>query len=160
MKKLVIFDRDETLISDLGYTHELQDLAWKPGSLEALQLLNQKSIRTAVATNQSGIGRGFFTFREVDLFHEQMNDQIKARGGGNIRFFVCPHIPEDNCNCRKPKPELLFSAIHHFGFSKEESVFLGNSNSDRMAAMAAGIDFLTVNANHSIFDVVKVAIEC
>ena len=72
MKKMVIFDRDGTIIIDHGYTHKVTDLEWMNGAIELLRVLNQMGIYVVVATNQSGIGRGYYSQEDVGLFHSQM----------------------------------------------------------------------------------------
>ena len=152
IKKLAIFDRDETLIFDDGYTHEVSNLEWKPGVLDLLRFLTKRKILMAVATNQSGIGRGYFTSQDVDFFHKAINIYLQSHSIDELVFFVCPHSPTlelaNQCNCRKPKPGLLLDAIGHFGVSKEEAIFVGDKESDKNAAANAGIDFLQVDSSY------------
>jgi D-glycero-D-manno-heptose 1,7-bisphosphate phosphatase len=150
-KKLAIFDRDSTLIFDDGYTHDVSKLEWMPGVLELLKFLAEQKIFIAVATNQSGIERGYFSSQQVDEFHGAMNSVLQACSIDEIVFFVCPHLPTlelaNQCNCRKPQPGLLLEAIEHFRVSREEAIFVGDKESDYYAAINAGIDFLQADSD-------------
>ena len=149
MKKMVIFDRDGTIIIDHGYTHKLKDLKWMTGAIELLRGLNEIGICVVVATNQSGIGRGYFSQEEVRLFHAQMSIEAKANGGKIDTFYICPHSPDLNglpaCSCRKPNPGMLVSAMQDFHVNPEECIFVGNSESDLEAAKKIGIEFVHVD---------------
>ena len=149
MKKMVIFDRDGTIIIDHGYTHKVTDLEWMNGAIELLRVLNQMGIYVVVATNQSGIGRGYYSQEDVGLFHSQMSIEVKANGGKIDTFYVCPHSPDLNgfptCRCRKPNPGMLLSAMHDFNVAPEECIFVGNSESDLEAAKKSGIEFVLVD---------------
>jgi D-glycero-D-manno-heptose 1,7-bisphosphate phosphatase len=151
MKKLVVFDRDGTLIVDNGYTHDTKDLKWVKGATQLLRELNEKGVIVVVATNQSGIGRGYFTFEEVKEFHAQMSREILINGGKIESFYVCPHAPGSEglpeCKCRKPNPGMLVSAMQDFNVTPEQCLFIGNSQSDLEAAKNAGIDFILVGSH-------------
>ena len=151
-KKLAIFDRDETLIIDKGYTYDVSELQWKPDILELLEYLTNRGIKVAVATNQSGINRGYFTSAEVDYFHQTINDYLRSLHINEMVFFVCPHLPSldliKGCNCRKPEPGLLLEAIEYFSLSKIETIFIGDKETDRQAAFNCGIDFLQADFNN------------
>lgn len=138
--KLVIFDRDETLIVDQGYTHALEDLNFLVGALEAIKLADSIGAGVAIATNQSGVGRGLFSIQEMELFHKQLVGQVRAQTGIQIlAISACPHLPESKCSCRKPEPGLILSLLSKLNVSKEDTVFLGNSDTDLMAGMNAGV---------------------
>ncbi len=149
MKKLVIFDRDGTIIVDHGYTHKVKDLRWMKGALQMLQELNQIGMPVVVATNQSGIGRGYYSQEDVNIFHAQMSLDVRLNGGKIDAFYVCPHSPDLNglpaCTCRKPNPGLLIQAMIDFNVLSEECVFVGNSNSDLEAAKKLDMQFIFVN---------------
>lgn len=138
--KLVIFDRDQTLILDKGYTHALEDLNFLEGALEAIVFANSIGAGVAIATNQSGVGRGLFSLQEMEMFHKQLVDQVHAKTGVQISAIsACLHLPESKCSCRKPEPGLILSLLSKLGVSKEHTVFLGNSDTDLKAGMNAGV---------------------
>ena len=138
--KLVIFDRDQTLILDKGYTHAPEDLNFLEGALEAVAFANSIGAGVAIATNQSGVGRGLFSLQEMDKFHKLLVDHVHAKTGVQISAIsACLHTPESKCLCRKPEPGLLLSLLSKLGVAKEDAVFLGNSDTDLKAGISAGV---------------------
>ena len=106
--KLVILDRDGVINQDS--VHYIKSPAeWKPlpGSLEAIARLNQAGYRVVVATNQSGVGRGLFDMDTLNAIHEKMHRAVQAVGGRIDAIFYCPHAPDANCDCRKPRPGMF-----------------------------------------------------
>ena len=163
MKRMIIFDRDGTLVVDYGYTHKVEDLRWMKGALQLLHELNQMGILVVVATNQSGIGRGYYSQEEVNIFHAQMSHEAKLKGGKIESFYVCPHLPDINgmpvCSCRKPNPGMLINAMKDFNVYSEECIFVGNSRSDFEAANKAEMQFVLVEKELDI-DKVLEACKC
>jgi D-glycero-D-manno-heptose 1,7-bisphosphate phosphatase len=138
--KLVIFDRDQTLIFDKGYTFAPEDLIFLEGALEAIVFANSIGAGVAIATNQSGVGRGLFSLPEMELFHKLLVDHVHAKTGVEITAIsACPHLPESKCSCRKPEPGLILSLLSKLGVAKEDAVFLGNSDTDLKAGINAGV---------------------
>ena len=108
MPKLVILDRDGVINFDSAQFIK-SPAEWKPipGSLEAIARLNQNGYKVVVATNQSGIGRGFLDMDTLNAIHEKMHKALFAAGGRIEAIYFCPHTAEANCNCRKPKPGMF-----------------------------------------------------
>ena len=106
--QLVILDRDGVINEDSD-THVKSPAEWHPipGSLEAIARLSRAGYRVVVATNQSGIGRGLFDVETLNAIHDRMKGHLAELGGSIDAIFFCPHRPEDDCACRKPKPGLL-----------------------------------------------------
>jgi len=138
MMKLVILDRDGVINEDSPDFIKSPG-EWKaiPGSLEAIALLNKANILVAIASNQSGLARGLFTEITLDAIHQKMAHELMLHQGHIDRIFYCPHGPNDNCECRKPKPGLLLQAMKHFGVTPEETCFVGDSQRDIDAAIDA-----------------------
>jgi D-sedoheptulose 7-phosphate isomerase len=109
-----------------------------PDVLEALAQLAQLDAPVVLATNQSVIGRRLTSRQAVDEIHRAMQDVISAFGGPRLALYVCPHAPEDGCECRKPRPGLLLQAAAELGLDLPRSVFIGDSLTDVSAALAAG----------------------
>ena len=105
MPKLVILDRDGVINFDSAQFIK-SPAEWKPipGSLEAIARLNQNGYKVVVATNQSGIGRGFLDMDTLNAIHEKMHKALFAAGGRIEAIFFCPHTAEAKCACRKPQP--------------------------------------------------------
>src|SRR5207248_583839 len=109
-----------------------------PGALEAIAALTQSGHRVFVITNQSAIGRGLTTLEEVDSMHRQLAFEVSCLGGSIDAFLVCPHTPEDGCECRKPAPGLLYQARDRYGVDLESAVMIGDWETDVQAARIAG----------------------
>lgn len=113
---------------------------WRPlpGSLDAIARLRRAGFDIVVATNQSGVGRGLFSAETLDAIHARMRDAVAAAGGEIKGIYVCPHRPEDDCTCRKPRPGLLERIARDFGRPLDGVPFIGDKLSDVEAAVAAG----------------------
>jgi D-glycero-D-manno-heptose 1,7-bisphosphate phosphatase len=106
--KLVILDRDGVINIDSDqYVKSADEWIPLPGSLEAIAELNQAGFQVTVATNQSGLARGLFTINDLHAMHQKMMDLLAPMGGRVDSIFFCPHVDEDQCNCRKPLPGLM-----------------------------------------------------
>ncbi len=101
-------------------------------------------------TNQSGIGRGYFSWETLHAMHQKLQDALDALGGNIDAFFVCPHLPEAQCSCRKPKPGLFEQALDHFKAQPEQALAIGDSERDCLAAAAAGIRCWSVQTGNSV----------
>lgn len=135
--RLVVLDRDGVI------NRESKDFVksaeeWQPldGSIEAIAALTQGGFRVAVASNQSGLARGLFDYGALYAMHEKMRDLVAAAGGRVDHIVVCPHGPDDDCDCRKPRPGLLRQVGEHFGVDVTSVPFVGDSLRDLQAALA------------------------
>ncbi|MEM7352111.1 MAG: HAD-IIIA family hydrolase [Acidobacteriota bacterium] len=142
----LILDRDGVLNREAssGWITDPQRWVWEDGSLEALGRLVRLGLRVSIATNQSCIGRGVATQAEVDAVHHRLRSEAASAWGAIVPIYVCPHAPEDGCNCRKPRPGLLFSAIRDSEVPPEETVFVGDAERDLEAGLAAGLRVVLV----------------
>jgi len=139
---LVILDRDGVInaYEEGQYVCSLAEWQPIPGSIEAIARLSRAGYRVAVATNQSGIARGYFSRAMVDGIHEHLQGLVQEQGGRIDYFAVCPHHPDEQCSCRKPETGLLREIQQHFGLSSlSGSWMLGDSRSDLEAALAASV---------------------
>lgn len=141
MIPLIILDRDGVINYDSPNYIKSRD-EWQPipGSLEAIVKLNKAGFKVAVATNQSGIGRGFYTFSTLLQIHQKMHEALAALGGHIDMISICPHHPDENCTCRKPKPGLIYKIAEHFNLdlSQAKILAIGDSLCDLKAAKMAG----------------------
>lgn len=142
---LVILDRDGTLNFDLGYTHKLIDLSIIPTTISLLKQLKNHSAKKVCASNQAGIGYGFYTLQQLHKFNSKLQIALIEHGIIIDCFYSCTHLPNLNCDCRKPKSGLLDLAMSEYGTKKECSIFIGNNQSDSNAAKIVGIEYLDVN---------------
>ncbi len=136
----VFLDRDGTLLRLVPYLADPKRAALYTGVGPALARLSAAGASLVVVTNQSGIARGFFTRRDVDGIHGEMERQLARHGVRLDAIEVCPHHPSVTgaCPCRKPQPGMLTRAARRLGINLEESWTIGDSASDLGAARAAG----------------------
>ncbi|QIE22545.1 D-glycero-beta-D-manno-heptose-1,7-bisphosphate 7-phosphatase [Caballeronia sp. SBC1] len=138
-KRLVVLDRDGVVNVDSdAFIKSPDEWVAIPGSLEAIARLNQAGYRVAIASNQSGIGRGLFDMAALNAMHEKMNRAAAAVGGRIDAVFFCPHTQEDECECRKPKPGMLQQIVERFEIDPSETPMVGDSLRDLQAGAALG----------------------
>ncbi len=138
-KPTVLIDRDGVIVKNRDdYVKSLDEFEILPGAIEAIAALSKDGHRVFVITNQSAIGRGLTSRAEVDRMHEKLAGEVKRLGGRIDAFLVCPHTPDDGCDCRKPAPGLLYQARDGYGVDLESAVVIGDARSDVEAARAAG----------------------
>lgn len=137
--KVILLDRDGVINQDADdYIKSVDEWQPIPGSLEAIARLHQAGFVLGIATNQSGIGRGLFSLETLGDIHRHMLQEIINTGGLVQQIFFCPHTPEDRCDCRKPKPGLLYQAAEYFACGLGNMTFVGDKAADVSAARAAG----------------------
>jgi D-glycero-D-manno-heptose 1,7-bisphosphate phosphatase len=137
--KLVILDRDGTINVDsdefIKTPEEWQPL---PGALEAIARLNHAGWHVAVASNQSGLGRGLFDVASLNAIHAKMHKMLGAIGGRIDAVFYCPHSPDEGCQCRKPLPGLFEQIGERFGVDLRSVPVVGDTSRDLQAGVAVG----------------------
>lgn len=137
--RLIILDRDGVINEDSDdYIKSPDEYIPIPGSLEAIARLNQAGYTVVVATNQSGIGRGYFDLPTLEAMHDKLRSLLAAVHGRIDGIFYCPHTPDDQCECRKPRPGLYQQIASHFGISLAGVPVIGDSLRDIDAARAVG----------------------
>lgn len=141
-----IFDRDNTLVEDKGYTHKIKDLVWKDGAIEAIRACNNKGYKTFVATNQAGIARGYYGVSDMAAFHAEMQRQLWQAGAHIDGFYHCPHHPDGtieglgrSCECRKPATGMLRSIFSDHNLDAELSFMIGDMEKDVQCAKNFGL---------------------
>jgi len=137
--KLIILDRDGVINQDSdAYIKNPDEWLPIPGSLEAIAKLNHAGYTVAVATNQSGLSRGYFDLKALSAMHRKMEVLLSEHGGQIDAVFYCPHGPDDGCECRKPSPGMLRDIGERFQVDLSKVFFIGDTISDMKAATAAG----------------------
>ena len=137
--KLIILDRDGVINHDSDdYIKSPDEWIPIPGSLDAIARLNHAGYMVAIASNQSGIARGYFSMETLAAMNVKMNDMLSTLGGRIDAMFFCPHGPKDECDCRKPKPGLLTEIGDRFQVNLGNVLFVGDNINDVKAARAAG----------------------
>lgn len=135
--KLIILDRDGVINHDsLEYIKSPRE--WQPiaGSLKAIARLTDAGYTLAVATNQSGIARGYYDESILVDIHAKMRQLVAQAGGVIDSIWHCPHMPDSGCDCRKPAPGLLLSIARHYQVDLEHTYFVGDRDTDIKAAHA------------------------
>ncbi len=156
MKRAVFLDRDGVITEDPPhYAHRIDQLSIIAGSAEAICLLNEHEFLVIVITNQSGVARGMYSEEDVQIFHNEMKKQLASKGAYIDAIFYCPHhsdsiIPEYKviCDCRKPKPGMIFSAVKDMDISLRNSYLVGDKWSDIEAGKTAGCRTILVMTGH------------
>lgn len=139
MSKLIILDRDGVINEDSDLYIKSPD-EWQPipGSLDAIARLHRAGYRIAVATNQSGVGRGLFDVATLNAMHAKMHRLVAKAGGRIDAVFFCPHPPEAGCDCRKPKAGLYRAIAERFDVDLAGVPAVGDSLRDLQAATEVG----------------------
>lgn len=138
-ERIIILDRDGVINFDSdAYIKSADEWIPIPGSLEAIARLTRAGYRVLVVTNQAGIGRGLFEQPTLDAIHDKMKRMTAQNGGSIDEIFFCPHAPEDQCACRKPRPGLYHAIANQLGTDLHNIPSIGDSLRDVQAALAAG----------------------
>lgn len=137
--KLIILDRDGVINHDRDDFVKSPD-EWQPidGSMDAIAFLTQAGYTLAVATNQSGIGRGYFTMQTLNDMHAKMHKLVHQAGGEISGIWFCPHMADHDCSCRKPKPGMVLDILERFQADAADVYLVGDSLRDLQAIEAAG----------------------
>lgn len=136
---LVVLDRDGVINRDSKHFVKSAD-EWLPlpGSIRAIAALSRAGFTVAVASNQSGLARGLFERRALDAMHRKLRRLVSSEGGRVDRIVVCPHGPDDGCDCRKPAPGLLRRLGRYYRTDLEGVPVIGDSLRDLEAAVSVG----------------------
>lgn len=133
-------DRDGVINEDYGYVHRWADFVFLPGVSQALHRLQERGYLLVIVTNQSGIGRGYFSTENFDLLTEQMITALRTDGIAIAGVYHCPHDPDStdvSCSCRKPLPGMIEQAIADLSIDRSCSFLVGDKPSDIEAGKAA-----------------------
>lgn len=146
LKKAAFLDRDGVINIDHAYVHTPEEFTFIDGVFEACRLLQQAGFLLIIATNQSGIGRGYYTEDDFQKLCQWMKERFEENGVRVDDIFFCPHHLEKalpayrmECDCRKPKPGMLLSAQKKWRIDMKSSLMVGDKPGDMQAALAAGV---------------------
>jgi D-glycero-D-manno-heptose 1,7-bisphosphate phosphatase len=150
-KKAVFLDRDGVVNVEKDYAHKIEDFEFLSGVFEAVRAFNRGGYIVVVVTNQSGIGRGYYTSADFEKLTEYMLDRFKEEGCEIAGVYHCPHTPDSDCECRKPNPGMLLAAQKELDIDLSASWMIGDKESDIEAALAAGVQkTVLVRSGHKI----------
>ncbi len=147
-KRAVLVDRDDTLCPNVPYCDDPSKIHVFPDVPEAVRQLNQAGFLVLMVTNQSGIGRGYFGYSELESVNHELMSQIRAGGGRIDDVFFCPHAPEDNCDCRKPKIGMGKWAIEKYNLDPAECWMIGDKDLDIEFGQNLGMRCIKVSPEH------------
>lgn len=153
----VILDRDGVLNEKApraNYVRSWSEFKWLPGARESLRELRRAGFRVIIVSNQAGIGRGAMSETDLLAIHGHMVKETEAAGGRIDAIYYCPHDWDEGCECRKPKPGMLFQAQHDFNLDLSRTLFIGDDERDAQAAEAAGCLPALVSDQNSLVNIV------
>jgi D-glycero-D-manno-heptose 1,7-bisphosphate phosphatase len=161
----VIFDRDGVLNVDVDYGYRPDQIVWIPGAREAVKAVNDAGLYAFVATNQSGVARGYFSEEDVHALHAWMNARLAETGARIDAFEHSPFHPDGvveayrrASDCRKPGPGMILRLLERFPADPARTVMIGDRASDVEAAQAAGIEGVLFEGG-DLFEVVLPIVE-
>ncbi|MBO4551865.1 MAG: HAD family hydrolase [Candidatus Methanomethylophilaceae archaeon] len=158
-RRCVFIDRDDTIAKDVPYCDSPDKFHLFPGVPGQIKRLNDAGFLVIMITNQSGIGRGYFTEDTLRKIHDKMNSEIEAGGGHLDAIYYCPHRPDENCPCRKPKTLMGERAVKDFDIDVSESFMVGDSDADMAFGKSLGCRTVRVSSDFTFADAVDRILE-
>lgn len=146
-RRAVFLDRDGTVIHDLDYPRDPDQVRLVPGAAAALARLRDAGFALVLVSNQSGVGRGLITPREAELVHERVVALLAERDVRLDGAYYCPHAPDAGCGCRKPAPGMILEAAERLGIDVSGSYVVGDKPSDVRAGQRAGCRTVQLTAD-------------
>lgn len=154
--KAIFIDRDGVInVNRHDYVKSWDEFIFLPEAKEAIKLVNETDWLLIIITNQSPIGRGIFTQERLNEIHSKMLIELSDFGCTIDAIYYCPHKPNDNCNCRKPKPGLILQAAKDFEITLPDSWMLGDAESDLEAGRAAGCKVKKVTEQQNLLKIIN-----
>ena len=145
MKPAIFLDRDGVLIENRpDYVKTWEEVEIYPGVLDSLAKASRSPYRFVIVTNQSGVGRGLIDLQDAEDINRKLVVEVQKAGGRIDAVSMCIHSPEQNCDCRKPRPGLILHGARLLGIDLEESMMIGDALSDMEAGKAAGVGKLAM----------------
>ena len=147
--RVVLLDRDGTIVIDHGYLDNAAGLEFLPGAAEGLRMLYTQGYRLVVITNQSGVGRGMFPPDRIPQMNTRLAEMVEQAGARLAGIYYCPHAPEDHCTCRKPAPGLILQAASELDFDPRAAVVIGDKDSDIECGRRVGAMTVLISAKQA-----------
>jgi len=149
--KVIFLDRDGVINEETGYTYKIKDFKFIEGIFDSLNILKELEYEFIIVSNQSGISREMYTLSEFNILNEWMLKMFSLNEIKITDVFICPHGPDDNCECRKPRAGLFYKAFQKYDINLDSSWMVGDSERDIKAANSAGIiNTILVRSGHAI----------
>lgn len=145
-KPAIFVDRDGTLNRDCPYCHDPKDLYIFADTVKIIKGYQDTGYYVFLVSNQSGVNRGYFTLEQMNEFNQALFDGMEKMGVYVDDAFICPHRPDENCNCRKPSPGLIEQAMEKYDIDMSKSVYIGDRDDmDGELARRFHLNFIHVN---------------
>ncbi|MEP7032799.1 MAG: HAD family hydrolase [Actinomycetota bacterium] len=146
--RFVLLDRDGTINEEVGHLADPDGVQLIPGSLDAMRSLRELGLGIVIVTNQANVGRGLLAAEQLEAVNARLLELLRAGGVHVDGIEVCPHRPEDGCECRKPKPGMALRAAETFGFELADSFVVGDHAVDMGLGRAVGATTILVRTGH------------
>ncbi len=150
MAKAIFLDRDGTINVDSGYVYKPSDLQLINGVEEALHIFQELGYLLIVITNQSGVGRGYYTLGDVHQFNSVLSRELRTKGITIAAYYICPHAPNEECTCRKPNATLINEAVTQYNIDRAASYMFGDKQSDVECGENANVTSYLITPEHSL----------
>ena len=151
--KTIFLDRDGVINKEIGYLHKIKDFKFINGIFDACQYFKKLDYQIIIVTNQSGISRGHYTDNDFQNITDWMITQFNINKIEILDIFYCPHAPQSDCDCRKPKPGMFIAAKNKYLIDMTNSWIIGDKETDIEAAICAGIpNTVLVRSGHKIIE--------
>ncbi|MEI8372882.1 MAG: HAD family hydrolase [Planctomycetota bacterium] len=147
-RRFVVLDRDGTIIVERQYLSSPDQVGLLPGAGAGLRAMRDLGLGLVIVTNQSAVGRGFFDMARLEEIHGRLRELLLIDGVELDGIYVCPHTPEDGCDCRKPLPGLLIQASRELGFDPAHALVIGDKPCDIELGQAVGATTLLVRTGY------------
>ena len=142
LKRSALFlDRDGVINKDCGYVYKIKDLIYEKKIFKIVRHFYDRNFLIIIISNQSGIGRKIYKKKSLDIFNNKIKKDFLKKKILISGVYICPHHPNDNCKCRKPKPTMINQAIKDWDIDRSKCLMIGDKLSDYKAAKNARINF-------------------
>ena len=147
-RRFVLIDRDGTINVEKHYLSDPDQVELYPGVAAAIRRLNQLDMGVAVITNQSGVARGYFDLARLEQIHTRLYALLESEGAAIDGIYICPHGPDDECDCRKPLPGMVDQAVADHHFDPARAFMIGDKEVDVELGQAVGAETFLVRTGH------------
>lgn len=156
-RKAIFLDRDGTINIEKGYLYKKEDFEFESNAIEGLKRLSELGYILIIVTNQSGIGRGYYTEKDLDILNNYMFKILLKEKVKIEKIYYCPHHPtkgigeyKRECQCRKPNPGMILEGINEFNIDRENSYMIGDKISDVIAGISSGVNTILLGKKNKI----------
>ena len=155
MTKAIFLDRDGVINQERkDYVKKLDEFKILDKIADAINIIKSHGFLVIIITNQSAINRKLVSVETLNKIHEKLQSYLEKYNTSFDQVYFCPHMPSENCECRKPKPGLIIQAVTDFKIDLSQSYMIGNSETDLQAARNAGCNGILLKKNQTLLEVI------